>query len=107
MTADTPTVALDPDALTFADVLAVARHDAQVTVPEAVAENVAANRSAVEALAEAPRPVYGVSTGFGALAQRHIAHDLRAQLQKSLIRSHAAGVGTPVEREVVLSLIHI
>ncbi|MFL0575856.1 histidine ammonia-lyase [Brevibacterium luteolum] len=105
MTVDTPTVALDPDALTFADVLAVARHDAQVTVPKAVAENVAANRSAVEALAEAPRPVYGVSTGFGALAQRHIAHDLRAQLQKSLIRSHAAGVGTPVEREVVRALM--
>ncbi|WP_291792666.1 histidine ammonia-lyase [Brevibacterium sp.] len=105
MTAAQQTVALDPEALSFADVVAVARHDAQVTVPAHVAASVAASREAVDALANAEKPVYGVSTGFGALAQRHIPHDLRAQLQKSLIRSHAAGVGEPVEREVVRALM--
>ena len=98
-------VALDPDALSFADVVAVARHGAQVTIPTAVRDSVAEARAAVDALATADRPVYGVSTGFGALAQRHIPHDLRTQLQKSLIRSHAAGVGTPVEPEVVRALM--
>ena len=39
------------------------------------------------------RPHYGVSTGFGALATRHIAPERRAALQRSLIRSHAAGIG--------------
>src|SRR5690606_34596535 len=48
---------------------------------------------------------YGVSTGFGALATRHIAPDLRARLQRSLIRSHAAGAGPEVEREVVRALM--
>lgn len=99
------TVALDPNRLSFADVLAVARHDARVEVPEAVLTTVAEYRAYVDALANAEKPVYGVSTGFGALAQRHIPHDLRAQLQKSLIRSHAAGVGEPVEREVVRALM--
>ena len=48
---------------------------------------------------------YGVSTGFGALATRHIPVELRAQLQRSLIRSHAAGAGPEVEREVVRALM--
>ena len=48
---------------------------------------------------------YGVSTGFGALATRHIPVELRAQLQRSLVRSHAAGSGPEVEREVVQALM--
>src|SRR5699024_859104 len=103
-TASAP-VALDPEALSFADVVAVARRGAQVTIPAEVRTAVAEAREAVDALATADRPVYGVSTGFGALAQRHIPYDLRTRLQKSLIRSHAAGVGTPVEPEVVRALM--
>lgn len=100
-----PTVTLHPEDLTLSDVIAVARHDAEVTLTEGCMQRVARFRSAVEQLAEEQRPVYGVSTGFGALAQRHIPHALRAQLQKSLIRSHAAGMGEPVEREVVRALM--
>ena len=48
-----------------------------------------------------PTPAYGISTGFGALATRHIPTEMRAQLQRSLVRSHAAGCGPEVEREVV------
>jgi histidine ammonia-lyase len=50
-------------------------------------------------------PTYGVSTGFGALATRHIPPDRRAALQRSLIRSHAAGAGPAVETEVVRGLM--
>src|SRR5690625_1626542 len=98
-------VALDPDHLQLADVLAVARHHAPVEIPDATLERVRQARQAVEKLADHDRPVYGVSTGFGALAQRHIPTALRTQLQKSLIRSHAAGVGEPVEREVVRAMM--
>jgi histidine ammonia-lyase len=49
-------------------------------------------------------PHYGVSTGFGALARRHIPAEMRAQLQLSLVRSHAAGSGPQVETEVVRAL---
>ena len=50
-------------------------------------------------------PHYGISTGFGALASTSIPKEQRAQLQKSLIRSHAAGAGPEVEREVVRGLL--
>ena len=62
-------------------------------------------RAVVEALADDPQPHYGISTGFGALATRHIPVERRTQLQRSLIRSHAAGSGPEVEREVVRALM--
>src|SRR5690242_5499990 len=83
------------------DVLAVARGGAKVELaPEAVA-GIERSRAVIDALAARPEPVYGVSTGFGALAVRHISPELRARLQRSLVRSHAAGMGSRVEREVV------
>jgi histidine ammonia-lyase len=67
-------------------------------------DRVAASRALVDALASHPEPHYGISTGFGALATTFIAEDRRAQLQASLIRSHAAGTGAEVETEVVRAL---
>src|SRR5699024_2455242 len=96
---------LHTDSPTYAEVVSVARHDAKVRLSEATLARVNKYREAVDALAQAEKPVYGVSTGFGALAHRHIPTELRTQLQKSLIRSHAAGVGEPVEREVVRALM--
>ncbi len=91
--------------MTIEDVVAVARHDAPVLLsPEALAA-MARSRATVDALAASERPVYGVSTGFGALANRHIAPEDRRQLQRSLVRSHAAGTGPYVEREVVRALM--
>ena len=65
----------------------------------------ATSRAHIDALVASSEPVYGVSTGFGALANRYVSVEQRAQLQRSLIRSHAAGVGAPVEREVVRALM--
>lgn len=67
----------------------------------------AAAREIVDALAAKPEPVYGVSTGFGALASRDISPELRAQLQRNIVRSHAAGMGPRVEREVVRALMFL
>jgi histidine ammonia-lyase len=91
--------------MTFEDVLAVARHDAKVVIAPATIDAVALTRSRVDALASSPDPVYGISTGFGALANRHVTPEYRVQLQKSLIRSHAAGLGNLVEREVTRALM--
>lgn len=98
------TVTVGTGPLAASDVVAVARRAAGVRIDEAALEEVAKSRAAVEALAQAETPHYGVSTGFGALATRHIAPELRAQLQRSLIRSHAAGSGPEVETEVVRAL---
>ncbi|MEU4017436.1 histidine ammonia-lyase [Microbacterium sp. NPDC028030] len=90
--------------LSPADVVAVARHHAPVVVDTAALARVAGTRRVVDGLAADPHPHYGVSTGFGALATTFIAPERRLQLQASLIRSHAAGTGAEVEREVVRGL---
>jgi histidine ammonia-lyase len=91
--------------VSFDDVLAVARGGAAVDLAEDALAAIDRARAVVEALAAAPTPAYGISTGFGALATRHIPTELRDQLQRSLIRSHAAGSGPEVEREVVRALM--
>lgn len=100
-----PVVEVGPGPLTPAEVLAVARHDAPVRLTDEALAGIDRARVAVEELAASQTPVYGVSTGFGALATRHIPTEKRAQLQRSLVRSHAAGSGPEVEREVVRALV--
>ena len=95
------TVTLGASGVTPEDVVAVARHDAKVTISQDALDTVAKVRAHIDELAHSDVPAYGISTGFGALANRHIPGELRTQLQKSLIRSHAAGMGPAVEREVV------
>ena len=101
------TVTLSTSGVTFADVINVARHDAKVELSHQSIDAINASRKYIEEYAAGGIPVYGVSTGFGALANRHIDVADRAQLQKSLIRSHAAGVGPAVEREVVRALMFL
>src|SRR5215510_10463697 len=91
--------------VSFDDVLAVSRGGAAVDLTEDALAAIDRARKAVEELAAASDPAYGISTGFGALATRHIPVELRAQLQRSLVRSHAAGSGPEVEREVVRALM--
>ncbi len=100
---DAITVGLTP--LSIDDVVAVARHDATVTVAAQAWQEVRRSREVIDALANDTVAHYGVSTGFGALATVHIPDDLRTQLQRSLVRSHAAGSGPEVEREVVRALM--
>ncbi|WP_248960208.1 histidine ammonia-lyase [Sphaerisporangium perillae] len=102
---DSEVVEIGPEPLSFADVIRVARHGAAVRLTDEAVAAMARARARVEELAESPTPAYGVSTGFGALATRHIDPQLRAQLQRSLVRSHAAGSGPEVETEVVRAMM--
>ncbi|WP_255498125.1 histidine ammonia-lyase [Nakamurella sp. PAMC28650] len=98
-------VAVGVGPVSAAELVAVAREGRQVVIePEALTE-IARTRAVIDALAGDSVPHYGISTGFGALATQHISADRRAALQSSLIRSHAAGSGTPVEVEVVRGLM--
>ncbi|MFF3685436.1 histidine ammonia-lyase [Streptomyces sp. NPDC002187] len=101
------TVVVGTSGTTAADVIAVARGGARIELSDEARTALAAARAVVDALAAKPEPVYGVSTGFGALASRHINPDLRAQLQRNIVRSHAAGMGPRVEREVVRALMFL
>jgi histidine ammonia-lyase len=91
---------LDP-----ADVVRVARDGAGVRLAQEALEAMARSRAVVDKLADHDEPHYGISTGFGALATTHIPVQRRAQLQRSLVRSHAAGSGPDVEREVIRALM--
>ena len=100
-------VTLGTHGVTFDEVIAVARHGAKVTISSESIAAINVSRAYIESHAAGGVPVYGVSTGFGALANRHIDVKDRTQLQKSLIRSHAAGVGPAVEQEVVRALMFL
>jgi histidine ammonia-lyase len=98
-------VTVDVSPLSSADVVRVARCGAGVELSGQAVSSLQQGRAAVDDLAAADVPAYGISTGFGALATRHIHEDMRAQLQRSLVRSHAAGSGAIVETEVVRALM--
>jgi len=98
-------VTVEPDGVSAAGVLAVARASAQVVLSPASVEAMDASRSIVDGIERDGRPVYGVSTGFGALANTFIAPERRAELQHALIRSHAAGIGAPMPHEVVRAMM--
>src|SRR4030088_2384355 len=88
-----------------ADVLAVARNGEPVGLAPAAIEAMQRSRPRVEELATSEEPVYGISTGFGALAATNVPPERRSELQHALIRSHSAGMGPPVEVEVVRAMM--
>jgi histidine ammonia-lyase len=98
-------VVVGTGAVTIEDVVAVARINTPIILDSRALEGVAASRAVIDALASDPHPHYGISTGFGALATTFIETDRRAQLQASLVRSHAAGSGPEVERDVIRALM--
>src|SRR6202140_5262929 len=95
------TVTLRGAGLTEDQVVAVARHGEKVALAAAARTRMERSRALVERAASSRDPVYGVSTGFGALAGTRVAPLRQPELQLALIRSHAAGMGPPVETEVV------
>jgi histidine ammonia-lyase len=91
--------------LTADDVVAVARSDARVVLSDEARRAMEESAAVVARLAASDEPHYGVSTGFGSLATVPIEATRREELQRALIRSHAAGMGPPVEREVVRAMM--
>jgi histidine ammonia-lyase len=93
---------LDGRSLTVAEVVRVARDPAaRVAVDPSARSALLESRRLVEAAVASGQTIYGINTGFGKLANVRVAPDKLNQLQVNLIRSHAAGVGTPLPAEVV------
>jgi histidine ammonia-lyase len=91
--------------LTVEDLVAVARGGARAALSEGAVETMRHSAEVTAGLAQSLDAVYGVSTGFGSLSTVRIAAEHREQLQRALIRSHAAGMGEAVEREVVRAMM--
>lgn len=99
-------ITLDGPGVTIDQVVTVARRDGVVQLSDDAIDRMSRARDIVDRLAEG-EPRYGISTGFGALATVSIPPDRRRALQAALVRSHAAGMGPPVEREVVRAMIFL
>src|SRR6202000_1886663 len=98
-------VVVDGSALTIDDVVTVARGQARVSLGDDVPQRMEASRAVVVEALRGDAPVYGVNTGFGALADTPVGEaDLRA-LQSAIIRSHSAGTGAPLADAVVRALL--
>jgi histidine ammonia-lyase len=91
--------------LSLVDVVAVARDAREVTVADEARERMRASRAVIERLVAEGATVYGVTTGFGDLADVRIDAAQTAELQRNLIRSHAAGVGDPLPADVVRAML--
>ena len=98
-------VTLDGHSLSIADVVAVARGNAPVTLDPRALAAVQESRRVVEAAAERGQTIYGVNTGFGKLAHVRIPPEQARQLQLNLIRSHASGVGEPLSQDAVRAMM--
>lgn len=98
-------VAIDGGPLTPEAVVAVADRRAAVQLADTVPQRMAPARQVVEEAVAGGRIIYGVTTGFGALADTVISREQLASLQHALLRSHAAGVGPPLPRRIVRALL--
>lgn len=98
-------VVITGDALSARDVLAVARRSIDVVLDDSVAARMSAARAVVERAVRGDEVVYGVTTGFGALATSRVDSALAAEMQTALLRSHAAGVGDPLPVEMVRAML--
>jgi len=99
------TVTLRGGGLAEEQVVAVARHGEKVALSPVARTRMDRSRTLAERASNSREPVYGVSTGFGALAGTRVAPLRQPELQLALIRSHAAGVGPPVDVEVVRAMM--
>lgn len=97
---------LDGRSLTIADVVRVARHaGVSVSIASPARAALLESRRLVERAIASGATMYGINTGFGKLANIRIPPDQLEQLQVNLIRSHAAGVGTPLSAAVVKAVM--
>jgi histidine ammonia-lyase len=96
---------VDGSALTVDDVVAVARGPARVTLGADVPRRMETSRSVVVEALRGDAPVYGVNTGFGALADTPVGEADLTTLQGAIVRSHAAAVGTPLDDETVRAML--
>ena len=103
----TASIELTGDRVEPADVVAVARDGMPARLSDEARAVMDESAAVVERLASSDEPVYGVSTGFGSLAGTWIPPERREELQRALIRSHAAGMGPPIEREAVRAMMFL
>src|SRR5688572_24990737 len=96
---------IDGESLSLDHVTEVALERRRVALHPVAVSKMSRSRAVVDAIVNEHRTVYGISTGFGKLSDVHVGHEQLTQLQQNLVRSHASGVGDPLNEEEVRALI--
>jgi len=96
---------LGEDWLSTATLMEIANSGLKLEVSEKAWAKVDQFRSLVEDKLASGDTIYGINTGFGFLSHVHISDDQLETLQLNLIRSHASGVGEPLEIPIVKGLL--
>ena len=94
-------IVLTGSSLTLSDLAAIADGRESIALAPEAADRVDRARAVVDRKTQSDEPVYGINTGFGALAETAVPRDALDQLQINLLRSHAAGVGEPLSTRAV------
>jgi histidine ammonia-lyase len=98
-------IVLTGDPLSLEEVISVAHRRATVDIGPDVPGRMEGARRVVEEAVDSDAVVYGVTTGFGALATTRVEREMAAEMQAALVRSHAAGVGHMLPNEMVRSML--
>jgi histidine ammonia-lyase len=96
---------LNGQKLTLAEIAAVALEHEAVQISSSARPRVLASRKIIEEIIACDAVVYGVSTGFGKLADVRIPQSDLAALQLNLVRSHACGIGNPLSESEVRAMM--
>ncbi|MEJ8572480.1 histidine ammonia-lyase [Microbaculum marinum] len=100
-------IELDGQSLSISDVAQIARDDAPVGLSPAARKAVAEGHDFLQSLISEGRPIYGITTGFGALDGHAVSREQNRALQHNLLKSHSAGVGAPMAGDAVRALMAI
>ncbi|NAT39286.1 histidine ammonia-lyase, partial [Pseudomonas syringae pv. actinidifoliorum] len=90
------TLNLIPGQLTLAQLRAIHQQPVSLTLDSSANQQIDDSVACVERILAENRTAYGINTGFGLLASTRIASEDLENLQRSLVLSHAAGVGKPI-----------
>lgn len=95
------TMTLTPGHLSFSQLREVWQRPVKLSLDASAIEGINASVACVNTIVAEGRTAYGINTGFGLLAQTRIANDDLQNLQRSLVLSHAAGVGEALDDSLV------
>ncbi len=98
-------ILVDGESLSLQDVAAVARLNRKVRLSESALPRIEQSRALVDRIVEGDELVYSINTGFGALSRISIPREDVDTLQLNFVRSHAAGTGEPLSREVTRAMM--
>ncbi|MHC4230205.1 MAG: aromatic amino acid lyase, partial [Planctomycetota bacterium] len=102
-----PTVTLNGNDLTIEDIVAIGIGDKRVALDDMALERCRRSRAFLSDEIEKKRIIYGVNTSFGPMCNKIIDENEFTTLQLNLIRSHAAGLGEPLQYYIALAALAV